>query len=750
MALRPTLLVAALAVAPTSLGAADSPPVSAQPGPIRIVRIEGEIEIDGELSEPAWSEATRLDEWYETNPGDNVEPQVANVAYLGYDDRFLYAAFEFADPEPQRIKAPLGDRDNIPSYTDYGGVIIDTRNDGKSAQMFLANARGIQYDALTHDASGEDSSPDFFWESAGRIHQGGWVLEMRIPFSSLRYSGTDPEQWGVMLYRNRPREFRYQMFTSRLPREANCFICNVRPLTGLEGLPSGSHWVAAPYATGTRSSQSRGELGTPLESDDPEGDLGLDFKWLPNPDTVLDGTINPDFSQIESDVAQIAANERFALFFPERRPFFLEGSDLLSTPIQALFSRTFTAPRWGARATGQKGKTAYTLLVGDDRGGGSVVLPGPNGSELAEQDFESLVAMGRVRRDIGSSFVSFLYSGREIDSGGYNRVLGPDFRWQPSNQDTLTGQILLSRSDTPERPELAAEWDGRELSGHAGRLSYYHESRTWDYYGLYADVGDEFRADNGFVPEVGLRRALTDFGYTFRFEDAPISRLRTFLVMRYNVDREDELLDRLLRPGFGLDGLWSSFVRIEIALDRITTGQEVFDREQVRYWVEASPTRRIARVNLFGIAGEEIDFANHRLGDGLRNELSADLRPTDHLQLSLNAARRTLDVRGADGREGRLFTADVARVRATYTFNAASWVRVIGQWVETKRDPSLYTLEVSRRDAGFGGSLVFAYKLNWQSVLYAGYADNRALSASDDLEPADRQLFLKLSYAFQG
>jgi hypothetical protein len=381
-----------------------------------------------------------------------------------------------------------------------------------------------------------------------------------------------------------------------------------------------------------------------------------------------------------------------------------------------------------------------------------VILPGPFGSGLAFQDFESTVTIARYRRDLGSgqSFVSALYSGREIAGGGYNRVLGPDFRWQPTSRDSITGQVLFSRSETPNRPDLAREWDGRELSGHAAELTWYRAAEPWDFFVIYEDLADEFRADNGFVPEVGLRRALTDFGYTFRFEDAPISRLRTFLVMRYNVDREDELLDRLLRPGFGLDGLWSSFVRVEIAFDRIATGQEVFDREQVRYWVEASPTRRIARVNLFGIAGEEIDFANHRLGDGLRNEISADLRPTDHLQLALNAARRTLDVRGSDGREGRLFTADVARVRATYTFNAASWVRVIGQWVETERDPSLYTFEVSRRDAGFGGSLVFAYKLNWQSVLYAGYADNRALSASDDLEPADRQLFLKLSYAFQG
>ena len=131
--------------------------------------------------------------------------------------------------------------------------------------MFLANARGIQYDAITSDASGEDSAPDFFWDSAARITEEGWVLEMRIPFSSLRYTESDPEHWRILLYRNHPREFRYQMFTSRLPRDSPCFICNVRPLTGLAGLPSGGHWVAAPYLNANRLDEPRDGPGSPLD-----------------------------------------------------------------------------------------------------------------------------------------------------------------------------------------------------------------------------------------------------------------------------------------------------------------------------------------------------------------------------------------------------------------------------------------------------------------------------------------------------
>ena len=139
--------------------------------PIEVRRVSSPIVVDGDLSDAAWGETLAVEEWFETNPGDNLPASVRNVARLGYDAEFLYAAFEFDDPDPATIRAPLGDRDNVNSTTDYGGVILDSRNDAKTAQMFLANAAGIQYDALTNDAAGEDSAPDFYWESAGRVHR---------------------------------------------------------------------------------------------------------------------------------------------------------------------------------------------------------------------------------------------------------------------------------------------------------------------------------------------------------------------------------------------------------------------------------------------------------------------------------------------------------------------------------------------------------------------------------------------------
>ncbi len=755
-----------LVLAAIAAGAPAAEPAESPLPEIDVDRAAAEITIDGDLADAGWQSATEVHTWFETNPGDNLEPKVANVAYLAYDEKFFYAGFRFADPEPEKIRAPLADRDNVPSNTDYGGVILDTRNDGKTAQMFLANPRGIQYDAISSDVSGEDSAPDFYWDSAARVTADGWTLEMRIPFSSLRYDGKagGEQSWRVLLYRNYPRDFRYQMFSSRLPRNVNCFICNSRPLTGLEGLPSGGHFVVAPFVTSAQLSEPEGDLGTSLEAGDAEVEPGVDVKWIPNPDTVIDATINPDFSQVEADVAQIATNEQFALFFPEKRPFFLEGIDLFRTNLRAVYTRSFTAPRWGARLTGKHGKSAYTLLLGEDEGGGSVIIPGTDSSDLADQDFSSLVAIGRWRRDLGQrSFLSFLFTDREIDGGGFNRVLGPDFEWRPNDRDTISGQVLWSDSETPERPDLAEEWDGRELSGHALETWWHHNTEDEDWFVLFRDVDEEFRADNGFVPQVGYRQGFGDAGYTFRPEKGFVHRLRTFFIAEHQEDTDGGVIYRQVSPGFGLSGKKNTFARFRLALDEIRAVTELdtengplevsrlLERTQLHFTFDISPSRRFARFRITGRAGDEVDFTEARLGTGARVEANVTLRPSDRIELRLLANRRWLDLDLDDGRSGRLFTAQVNRVRGVYTFNSRSWLRLIAQYVETERDVSLYSNPEDFDDESgfFSTSAVFAYKLNWQTVLFLGVGDERELSDDDHLEPAARQLFLKISYAFQ-
>ncbi len=735
-----------------------------QPGtPLTIKHVAaGSITIDGDLSDRGWKEVTPVTTWYETNVGDNVEPQVKNVGYLAYDDQYFYAGFEFQDPHPEIIRAPLADHDQLSGSTDYGGVIIDAANDGKTAILFLANAHGLEYDAVTNDATGEDSSPDYYWDSAGKITATGWNLEIRIPFTSLRYSNAANPTFRILLYRNYPRDRHYQFFSTKLPRDVSCFICNSSPLLGLANLPHGSHLVVAPYASAQRVDQPETDLGSPLKAGHVDSEVGVDAKWSPLANLAIDGTLNPDFSQVESDAAQIGANERFALFYPEKRSFFIEGIDLFSTPFQAVYTRSITSPSGGLRATGRIGQTAFTVLGARDRGDGLVILPGPEGSGAALQDFKSEVGVLRLRRDVGPSFVSFLTTARNIDDsdsrdatgapldGGHNVVFGPDFSWRPKPTEQIVGQALWSDSRTPNRPDLASEWDGRTLQDRAMILNWSHNTPKVDWFVQGQDLGPDFRADEGFIPQVGFREGYFQSGYTVRPKDQFFSRIRMFTIDWYDEERDGSVLARRYSVGAGADGRWNSFTRVELNVDDIKVGSQVFSRFRPYFTIQSSPGRVLNSITVETYLGDEIDFANARKGRGATVNGTITVRPTEHLELRGNASGRWLHVDDPVLGSGRLFAAQVERLRAAYSFNARMFVRLIGQYIQTTRDTSLYTFAVSRKDASFSSSALFAYKLNWQTVFYLGYGDNHDFAENlDKLEPSERQAFAKISYALQ-
>jgi hypothetical protein len=360
------------------------------------------------------------------------------------------------------------------------------------------------------------------------------------------------------------------------------------------------------------------------------------------------------------------------------------------------------------------------------------------------------VGVARLRRDLGRSFVSLLGTAREVDGGGHNRVFGPDFQWRPTDRDNVTGQVLWSHSETPQRPDLASEWDGRTLSGHAADLWWQRQTSTYDWYVEGKDVADEFRADVGFVPQVGYRQVYTDAGYTLRPEGF-VTRLRGFVTVDLSTDRDGDLLNRQIAPGLSLDAKWNTSARIRWAAERVRNEGETLPRQRLLYTIQTSPSRVLNQLSIEGFVGGEIDFEENRPGRDANIVFSATLRPTDHLELRLNNGRRWLNVDDGtgSGQRARLFTARVDRLCATYTFTPRFFLRAIAQWVETTRDPSLYADEVERRSGALSASALVAYKLNWQTVVFLGYGDGRQLDESEDLQRADRQLFVKVSYALQ-
>jgi len=742
--MRNTCAVLLLAVC-VSTALADTPP---DPPPIHIHRLEGSITLDGKLDDSGWKTAAVIDHWYETGPSDNTPPKVKTTAWVTYDDRYFYVGVRCDDPHPDQIRAPYVERDAVIGTDDNLALFIDTRGDKRSALELRINPRGIQGDGIFNDSNqNEDFSPDFFYDTAATIDAGGWSAEYRIPFSSLRYADKPVQTWNMFIWRNYPRDFRYAFDSIPMPRNANCFLCHMEPIEGLTDLPKAGHLVAAPYITAQSNSLPQdGVPGNPLEREPLKKDAGLDVKWTPSQNQAVDLTINPDFSQVEADVAQITVNQRFAVFFPEKRPFFLEGFDLFDTPLRVAYTRTITAPRWGARSTGNIAGTAYTVLVTDNKGGGLTIIPGAQSSDFAAEDFKSYDTIGRVRHDIGASFIGGVFTDREIDGGGHNRVIGPDFLWRPTQSDSVAGEVLYSSTHNPFLPKISGYWNGTSSNGYAAYGNWFHQARTHDWSLEMRDISDNFRADLGFLPQVGVQEVDGAAGLRLFPELKLISFFRTFVFADYQRDQHDQTILRSVQPGIFFQGAKNLAGEIDFKpKEQVRFNNVLLTQTYVPWVFQIDPGRRFTRVILNGRFGQFADFANLRVGHGGNIGTDITVRPIDQLTLEGIVNREWLNAAG-----GRVYTAQIERLRALYSFSAKSIVRVIGQYVDTNRNAARYNFPVPQHDGTFLASVLYSYKVNWQTVLFVGYGDDRVLDAqSADLLKLDRSLFFKVSYAIQ-
>lgn len=725
--------------------AAEAPP-AAGPGPLQLHRAEGAIAVDGVLDDAGWKNAATIDTFYETSPGDNTPAKIGTKAFITYDDRYFYIGIHCDDPHPEQIRAPYVDRDAVIGTDDNIAVFLDTRNDKRTAVELRVNPRGIQGDGIFNDSNfNEDFSPDFFYDTAAKIDSTGWNAEYRIPFSSLRYNDADSQTWNILIWRNYPREFRYAFQSAPVPRQSNCYMCHMHPLIGLTGLPRAGHMVAAPYVTAQTTEVPKSAPGSALERQPLHSNAGIDVKWTPTATNAIDLTLNPDFSQVEADVAQITVNQRFAVFYPEKRPFFLEGFDLFDTPLQVAYTRNITSPRFGARSTGRFGNNAYTLLITEDKGGGLTILPGPLGNDFAPNDFKSTDTIGRIRHDLGQSFIGAVLTDREIRGGGYNRVFGPDFQWRPNESDAVTGEVLLSQNQNPDLRGVDPQWDGRRSTSHAVLAGWNHQTRKYDWFLEGKEVGEAFRADLGFVPQVGIREADGGFGWHFYPEHNALRSIRPSVFVDEQQDLDGNTIFRRAQLSVNAQGVKNLQAQIAVRIkDQSRVGDQLLDESYLQWFVQFDPFRRFPRISFNGRTGDSIDFNNARVGKGSSLSLAATVRPVDRLTIEPGVRREWLDVRG-----GRLFTASVERLKATYSFSANSLLRVIGQYVKTDRDPALYSYRTSPHGGSFLGSLLYSYKLNWQTVLFLGYGDDRLITLANDLVKLDRSLFFKVSYAIQ-
>jgi hypothetical protein len=709
-------------------------------------RAPAAIAVDGALDDEGWKQAAVVELPYEYFPGDNTPAPVRTTFLVTYGDTHVYLGFRAFDPEPQRIRAHLADRDTITTFQqdDHVGFILDTFNDERRGFQFRVNPLGVQADAVFSELEGiEDFSWDAIWESAGRVTGEGYEVEIAIPFNQLRFPKTDAAQtWGFDVFRSYPRNVRHRISAKWTDRDRACILCQADKLTGLAGLTPGRNVEIAPTLTGSRTDVRPAFPGGPLQSGDAQAEAGVTARWGITPNVMLNATVNPDFSQVEADVAQLEVNTRFALFYPEKRPFFLEGIDLFSTPVNAVFTRTVVDPRGGLKLTGKSGANAYGVFMARDEVN-AILLPSNQASDFVSRDEDVTSAVVRYRRDVGAtSTLGAIYAGREA-RGYHNRLFGADAFVRPSGADTVRLQVLgTSTRNPPGVADLSGH--GREAFDGLGLLAdYFHETRNWFWFASYQDLTPGFRADSGFVPRVDIRQADAHLGRTFLGTPGGFfSELRLGIQGQRIEDHEGVLTDDDYYVFTNYQGPRQSVANLQLHRTRERYAGTLFEYTRFDGLFELRPSGDL-RLNLDARAGGATDYANARPGQVLRLNPRIEYRLGRRLELHLGHTIERLNVDG-----GRLFTANLTQGRLVYHFGTRVFARAILQYTDVDRVAARYVDAVDARSRRLFSQLLFSYKLNPQTVVLVGYSDNHADLRDLSLTQTDRTFFLKLGYAW--
>ena len=707
------------------------------------------IKIDGVLNEVSWTSAQPMEFDAETFPGDNIAPPARTVGFMTYDNKNLYVAFRAYDPRPKEIRAHLSDRDTAFS-DDFVGVVLDTFNDNRRAFEFFVNPLGVQMDLIQDDTNrNEDSSWDAIWSTAGQITPDGYIVEMAIPFTSIRFPRSKSEQtWGVDMVRNYPRSTRHRLGLQGQDRNRNCYLCQSSRVTGFKGITPGRDIELDPTITAQQTSTRNEFPEGDLSSGDADINAGLTARWGITPNLTLNAALNPDFSQIEADSVQLDINTQFALFFNEKRPFFLEGADFFEGPLQTVYTRTVADPGFGLKITGRLGDSTVGAYVAQDEVT-NLLIPGPQGSSFASLDQKNISSAFRYRLNVGAtSSVGAMLTTRDGDGYG-NRVYGFDGNFRLTAKDTITGQIVGSDSDYPEL--IVSEYSQKSggIKDIAGRIQYRHNSRNWNWGGRYEDIGTDFRADSGFIPQVGYRSGNAGVEYTGWGEKG--KNWYTRWHAGGDVDRSEEqngdLLEQEVEGYVAVAGPLQSHVEIVVG-DRDRRYNGVTFGEQFLHWNGQFRPSGNFHIRLFGTSADQVDFANTRLGQ--RSRIGGGVRWNIGVRTRIDADHSydDLDVEG-----GRLFAAKVTQLKAVYQFNIRTFARAILQYTDISRDPGLYLHQrVDSRAKRLFPQLLFSYKLNPQTVFFAGYSGTSRGGDVDGVDvgltEADRTLFIKLGYAW--
>ena len=708
-----------------------------------IPRVDTKPRIDGQIDQGEWSQAKRIPVNIETNPNDNVPAEVEAQALLMEDGEVLYVAFIALDPDPDQIRAFYRDRDSMWN-DDWVSIVLDTFNDERRAFEFFANPYGVQADAIQDDVNGdEDESWNAIWNSAGQINEDGYVVEMAIPMKQLRFTPSETNQtWGIDLVRFYPRDRGTRIANNPRDRNISCYICQISKADGFANLTQSRNLEIIPTITST-AVENRNPAMAGWDSESPDAEGSLDVRWGISQDLYLNATLNPDFSQVEADSAQLDINNTFSLFFPERRTFFLDGADYFDTFERLVHTRNISDPDYGLKLTGKSGDHTYALLTANDVNT-SFLIPRSLGSRVASLgEAESKVAIGRYRFDIfENSTIGALITDRRAD-GYSNTVSSVDAVLRPTDQDSISIQTMHSSSDYPTLIQ-SQYGQAASLSDRSQRLEYRHNDRRWDWRLGYTDMGDDFRADLGFVNRVDFKFVVATVGHTWRGEsDDFFNLIRIALDYDRTQNQSGLQLEEEFEVFLNMNGPKQSFVSGLFGGSETYWNGKYFDEQFNQLRVGFTPRANLRLSALIRVE-DIVDFANTRLGRSKRFGPSINYRWGKHLELNLDHTLQQFDVDGS-----RLFTANLTDLKTTYQFSARSFLRFTLQYTDNKRNQGLYVRSVQARTKQLTTQLLYSYRFSAATRFFIGYSDAGFQNDTyDAIEKTNRTVFAKFSYAW--
>ena len=679
--------------------------------------------IDGNIDEPFWKIAPHVSGFKTFIPDFDQVPKEQTDVALAYDRENIYFAFRCYD-DPSKIKASVSARDKM-TQDDFICINLDAFNDHQGLTAFYVNPLGIQGDSR-FAAGNEDFSPDFVWYSAGKIDSLGYTVEVQLPLKSLRYKDADPTTMGVILERFISRRSEHSSFPRLDPAKGFALLTQMYPLE-YSGVEHYKLLELLPAVTATRQYIRNGAT---LERSKQQGEVSLTAKYGLTSDLILDGTINPDFSQVESDAGQVDINLRYSLFYPEKRPFFLEGQDNFNLGSSSIsldptiyYSRTISDPIFGAKLTGKIGdqNTIATLYSIDN------VLPSDRGT-MGRYIHVPIIRYKRTLKD--DSYFGLLYAGRELEHTN-NRTLGYDEQYRVTESSMIESNGFVSwAKDDPSKSAVNGNTFGVRYSG---------DSRNLGYNFVFREVSENFRADMGYVLRTGIVNFVEYLNPRIFPDSKFFQRIGFEITTMQTKDRPSQLweISNDLAVNVFFAGNWTFRTRLNNSTE--VYGSRKFQTSGVHTQLRAQITNEVF-LNLLYRRIRAIYYPTPEQGKSNVVNASITLQPWENVQAEGSFIYSDFY---PDAVNKKLYEYTISRLKLTYQFNQYLFIRAIGQYNNYRKELSTDLLASFTYIPGtavyLGYGSIFD-KVKWDGTDYVG---------SHKLLEMQRGLFLKMSYLWR-